>query len=207
MESRNWDKKEREKKDFTGSQVARHSAVKSSEEETRPCKTTSFMSPAGHPAHMHSPLTQLHSQTLAVFQKKILHNNPGLILLGTEETWIFLVAHKFIHTHQITLQDRWTKITSGSTKRKWKNKKHNTPVIPSNETMSLYRASLPKRLLVTCFLENLCRGGSYTPASLSLIQLGFTELWLILTRLLDVHTWSLSLPQMDHSSHCQQSTK
>lgn len=76
-----------------------------------------------------------------------------------------------------------------------KKQKNNTPVILSNETMSLYRASLPKRLLVTCFLENLCRGGSYTPASLSLIKLWFMELWLILMRraLLDVYTWSLSL--------------
>lgn len=94
-------KKEREKKDFTGSQVARHSAVKSSEEETRPCKTTSFMNPAGHPAHKHSPLTQLHSQTLAVFQKKILHNNPGLILLDTKET-CGLPINSYTHTSDHT---------------------------------------------------------------------------------------------------------
>lgn len=156
--------------------MARHSAVKSSEEETRPCKTTSFMNPVGHPAHKHSPLTQLHSQTLAVFQKKILHNNPGLILLDTKET-CGLPINSYTHTHiRSHFKIDEPKSPQAALKENEKTKKQHTSNPFKNETMGLYRASLPKRLLVTCFLENLCRGGSYTPASLSLIKLGFMEL-------------------------------
>lgn len=87
------------------------------------------------------------------------------------------IAHKFIHTHiRSHFKIDEPKSPQAALKENEKTKKQYTSNPFKNETMGLYRASLPKRLLVTCFLENLCRGGSYTPASLSLIKLGFMEL-------------------------------